>query len=397
MPHIPAGTPFAKLRVLDLTRARAGPTCVRQLADFGADVIKIESPPGLDPNANQTGARDSPDMQNLHRNKRSMTLNLKAPDGVAVFMRMVRDADVVVENYRPDVKDRLGINYEALRKVNKRIILASVSGFGQDGPYRDYPGVDQIAQGMSGIMLVTGKPGEGPMRAGAAVCDIAAGLYAALGVMTALYERQSSGEGQWVQSSLLHAGLGLLDFQAARYTVNQEIPRQVGNDHPTGMPTSSYRTQDGFINIGASGDGMWGRLCKVMGREDLHKKPEYIDGKARSKNRQALNDELNRTLATKPSAEWIEAINKAGVPCGPIYTMDQVFADPQVRHMKIAETVAHPLRGEVTLIGQATRLSRTQAKIVRPTPELGEHTDEVLREFGYTDTQIQDLRTRAVL
>ena len=242
MPHIPAGTPFAKLRVLDLTRARAGPTCVRQLADFGADVIKIESPPGLDANANQTGGRDSPDMQNLHRNKRSMTLNLKSPDGVAVFMRMVRDADVVVENYRPDVKDRLGINYEALRKVNKRIILASVSGFGQDGPYRDYPGVDQIAQGMSGIMMVTGKPGEGPMRAGAAVCDIAAGLYAALGVMTALYERETSGEGQWVQSSLLHAGLGLLDFQAARYTVNQEIPRQVGNDHPTGMPTSSYRT-----------------------------------------------------------------------------------------------------------------------------------------------------------
>ena len=397
MPHIPAGTPFANLRVLDLTRARAGPTCVRQLADFGADVIKIESPPGLDPNANQTGARDSPDMQNLHRNKRSMTLNLKSPDGVAVFMRMVRDADVVVENYRPDVKDRLGINYEALRKVNKRIILASVSGFGQDGPYRDYPGVDQIAQGMSGIMLVTGKPGEGPMRAGAAICDIAAGLYAALGVMTALYERQTSGEGQWVQSSLLHAGLGLLDFQAARYTVNKEIPRQVGNDHPTGMPTSSYRTKDGFINIGASGDGMWGRLCKVIGREDLHKKPEYIDGKARSKNRQALNDDLNSVLVTKTSAEWIEAINKAGVPCGPIYTMDQVFADPQVRHMGIAETVAHPLRGEVTLIGQATKLSRTKAKIVRPTPELGEHTDEVLREVGYTDAQIQDLRARAVL
>jgi len=397
MPHLPASSALRKLRVLDLTRARAGPTCVRQLADFGADVIKIESPPGLDANANQTGGRHGPDMQNLHRNKRSMTLNLKDADGVAVFMRMVRDADVVVENYRPDVKFRLGIDYESLAKVNPRIILASISGFGQDGPYREYPGVDQIAQGMSGLMMVTGKPGEGPMRAGAAICDIAAGLYAALGVLTALQERAESGRGQWVQSSLLHSGLGLLDFQAARYTMSKEVPGQVGNDHPTGMPTSAYRTRDGFINIGASGDGMWTRLCRAVGRPDLEKHPLFADGDGRSRNRAALNEELNAALAAKTSAEWIPIINQAGVPCGPIYTMDQVFADAQVQHMQIAETVQHPTLGPIGIIGQATRLSRTPATMQRATPDLGEHTDEVLSEFGYTATEIADYRARNVI
>src|SRR5687768_13515153 len=264
MPKITAFPALSRLRILDLSRVRAGPTCVRQFADFGADVIKIESPPGVDPNEGMGGPRHGPDMQNLHRNKRSMTLNLKLPQSREVLSRLVKSADVVVENYRPDVKYRLGIDYESLSKVNPRIILASISGFGQDGPYRDRPGFDQIAQGMSGLMSVTGLPGQGPVRTGAAIADLAAGLFAALGVMTALLERETSGKGQWVQSSLLQAGIALLDFQAARFLMKREVAPQVGNDHPTSMPTSAYKTADGYLNVAASGEGMWQRLCKTL-------------------------------------------------------------------------------------------------------------------------------------
>src|SRR4051812_19307514 len=298
MPKIAASSALARFRVLDLSRVRAGPTCVRQLADFGADVIKIESPPGVDPNEGMGGPRDGPDMQNLHRNKRSMTLNLKLPEAREVFARLAKTADVVVENYRPDVKFRLGVDYESLSKINPRIILASISGFGQDGPYRDRPGFDQIAQGMSGLMGVTGDPGK-PMRSGAAIADVAAGLYAALGIMTALLEREASGKGQWVQSSLLHAGIGLLDFQAARYLMKGEVPSAMGNDHPTSMPTSAYKTADGYINVACSGEGMWKRLCNLLGREDMLAMPEFKDNEGRSKNRKKLNEILNEAFAER--------------------------------------------------------------------------------------------------
>jgi formyl-CoA transferase len=394
MPRISASSALAHLRVLDLSRVRAGPSCVRQLADFGADVIKIESPPGLDPNEGMGGARDGSDFQNLHRNKRSMTLNLKLAEGKEVFARLAKTADVVVENYRPDVKYRLGVDYESLAKINPRLILASVSGFGQDGPYVERPGFDQIAQGMSGLMSVTGLPGQGPVRAGAAIADVAAGLFAALGVLTALAERERSGRGQWVQSSLLHAGIALADFQAARYLKEGEVPRQVGNDHPTSMPTSAYKTADGYINVAASGDGMWQRLCKAIGREELLARPEFKDQPARAKNRAALNAELNAALARKTGAEWIEALNAAGVPCGPIYTMDQVFADPQVQHIRAAAEVRHPRLGTYRVVNQAVRLSRTPATMATASPELGEHTDEVLAELGYSAAQIAALRDK---
>src|SRR5207344_2081785 len=282
MAKISSSSALARFRVLDLSRVRAGPTCVKQFADFGADVIKIESPPGVDPNESMGGPRDGPDFQNLHRNKRSMTLNLKTPEGREIFFKLVREAAVVVENYRPDVKDRLGINYDALRRVNPRIILASISGFGQDGPYRERPGFDQIAQGMSGLMGVTGEGGK-PVRTGAAIADVSAGLWAALGIMTALLEREVSGKGQWVQSSLLNAGIGLLDFQAARYVMKGEEPPQVGNDHPTSMPTSAYKTKDGHINVAGSGDGMWKRICQVIGREELASDERFRSNEQRAK------------------------------------------------------------------------------------------------------------------
>jgi formyl-CoA transferase len=393
MPAITASPALARLRILDLTRVRAGPTCVRQFADFGADVIKIENTAPED----MGGPRDGPDFQNLHRNKRSITLDLKSPAGKDIFMKLVKTADIVVENYRPDVKDRLGIDYESLRKVNKRIILASISGFGQDGPYRSRPGFDQIAQGLSGIMSVTGKPGEGPMRVGCAVADVGAGLLAAIGIMTALLEREHSGEGQWVQSNLLQAALQLLDFQAARYTMKGEVPEQVGNDHPTSMPTSAYRTADGYMNVAATGTKMWQRVCESIGRMDLFEHPDFKSAEARARNRQALNRELNAGFAKKTSAEWVEILNAGGVPCGPIYRMDEVFADPQVKHIQAAAEVQSRKLGRLRLVNQPVKLSRTPAKLLAASPERGEHTEEVLKELGFKDSEISEFKTNNIV
>jgi crotonobetainyl-CoA:carnitine CoA-transferase CaiB-like acyl-CoA transferase len=326
-----------------------------------------------------------------------MTLNLKNPGAKAVLERLVKGADIVAENYRPDVKFRLGIDYESLRKINERIILASISGFGQDGPYAARPGFDQIAQGMSGLMSVTGEPGRGPMRTGAAIADVSAGLFAALGIMTALLERESSGKGQWVQSSLLQSGIALLDFQAARYLMKGEVPPQVGNDHPTSMPTSAYKTSDGYINVACSGDGMWKKLCNELGREDLLAREEFKTNELRAKNRTELNRVLNEELSQKPSAYWVEAINRAGVPTGPIYRMDEAFADPQVQHLQAAVEVEHPKLGRFKIVNQAVKLSRTPASIKAATPEVGEHTDEILKDLGYSEKDIGRLREGKVI
>ena len=389
MPFPRASKALARFTVLDLTRVRSGPTCVRQLADWGANVIKIETPPGLE--EPMGGPREGGDFQNLHRNKRSMTLNLKAPEGLAAFKRMVKKADVVVENFRPDVKKRLGIDYKALSKINPRIVYASISGFGQDGPYANRPGFDQIAQGMGGLMSVTGLPGQGPVRVGVPIADLSAGLFAAMGILVALLEREKSGKGQHVETSLLQAQIFMLDFQAARYLVQGEVARQAGNDHPTSIPTGVFKTTDGFINIAATGQKMWRRLCETLDARGLADNPDYATGAARSQNRAALNAELGKLLSGRTSAEWVERLNKAGVPCGPIYSIDQMFADPQVKHLGMAQSVTKKDKSKMWLVAQPVKLSRTPSKLVARPPELGEQTDSVLKEFGFSKQQIAAL------
>ena len=387
-------TALSRFRVLDLTRVRAGPTCVRQFADFGAQVIKVESAGG---DGGLGGVRLGPDFQNLHRNKRCITLDLKSPEGLEVLRKLAAQSDVLVENFRPDVKDRLGIGYEAMRAINPRLVYASISGFGEDGPYRMRPGFDQIAQGMGGLMSVTGLPGHGPVRAGIPVADLTAGLFAAQGIMAALLEREVSGEGQWVQSSLLGSMIAMMDFQAARYLMEGDVPKQAGNDHPTSIPTGVFPTTDGHINIAAAGDVIYARLCRAMGFPELIEDAHFATGKARSANRAMLNERIAEVTRTDSSAAWVERLNAAEVPCGPIYTMDEVFADPQVKHLGMAQAVEHPTLGRTELVGQAIKLSRTPAKLETATPGLGEHTDAVLGELGYDPAQIADFHARNIV
>ena len=389
--------PLSRFTVIDLSRVRAGPTAVRQLADWGARIIKIETPSGIDGEEPLGGPRHGPDFQNLHRNKRSLTLNLKSPAGIAVLKKLAQRADVLVENFRPDVKHRLGVDYDSLRAVNSRLVYASISGFGQDGPYRNRPGFDQIAQGMGGLMSITGLPGQGPVRAGIPVADLTAGIFCAMGILIALLERETSGEGQWVQTSLLEAQISMLDFQAERWLLKGEVPQQAGNDHPTSIPTGVFTTADGHINIAATGQAMWTRLCKAIGAEPLLDDAEFKTDAGRSKHRARLNQELATITAMRRSADWMRLLNSAGVPCGPIYSIDQVFADEQVRHLGIAQTVSHPTLGEIELVGQPVHLSRTPSELRTAAPEKGEHTDAILREFGYDDGAIADLRRQKIV
>jgi crotonobetainyl-CoA:carnitine CoA-transferase CaiB-like acyl-CoA transferase len=388
--------PLSRFKVIDLTRARAGPTAARHFADFGADVIKVEMPTAGDDDA-LGGDRDGPDFFNLHRNKRSLSLNLKTAEGVAILKKLAATADVLVENYRPDVKRRLGIDYETLRAINPRLVYVSLSGFGQDGPYANRPGFDQIAQGMGGLMSITGLPGQGPVRVGIPIADLSTGNYAAMGALIALLEREISGEGQWVQTSLLQSQISMLDFQAARWTVARQVPGQAGNDHPTSIPTGVFPTADGHINIAASGQHIFRRLCEALDAPGFMVDPDFATADKRSENRARLNAELATCTRRYRSADLVERLNAAGVPSGPIYAIDQVFADPQVEHVRMAVPMPHPTRTGAAVVNQAVSLSRTPPVIDRPTPGLGQHNGEVLSELGYDEAAIADLRQRKVI
>jgi formyl-CoA transferase len=388
--------PLNGFKVIDLTAHRAGPTAVRQLADWGADVIKIEAP---GPAVDATGSRrDGPDFQNLHRNKRSLTLNLKSPEGLKIFFELVKDADVVVENYKSTVKHRLGVDYEAVKKVNPRIVYGSISGFGQDGPYEGRAGVDQIAQGMGGLMTITGHPGGGPVRVGIAINDTSSGILLANAIVLALLDRERTGEGQWVATSLIEAQIFMLDFQASRYLIKGEVAGQEGNSHPTSSGTGMFQTSDGYINIAASGDSLWRNFCKAAGAEHLLSNPDFATPASRSKNRKHLAELLTGIIRQHTNDYWIDLMLKAGVPCGPINTIDKVFDDPQVKHLGIARPINHPKYGKQTVVGQPIHMSKyPQPDTLKHTPEPGEHTEEVLGALGYDKKAIEGLRAKGAI
>lgn len=388
--------PLSGLKVLDLTRARSGPTAVRQLADWGADVIKIELPDVKGESA-LGGSRDGFDFQNLHRNKRSLSLNLKAPKGREIFLTLARDADVIIENFRPGVKHRLGIDYDTVAAINPRIVYGSISGFGQEGPYKDRAGLDQIAQGLAGLMSVTGLPGQGPVRAGIPVADLCTGFNLALGVMIALFERERSGKGQWVHTSLLEAMLTMMDFQAARYLMKDEVPGQAGNNHPTSIPAGVFATADGSVNIQASSDHLFARLCKALGADTLVDDARFRDIDERLTHRDTLNALLTEYTQQWQSAELIDTLAAAGVPCGPIYDMRQTWSDPQIQSLHMSPTFHHSRLGDLRLVGQAINMSRTPEQVRTATPELGEHSDEILESYGLTKEQIAKLRADGIV
>lgn len=390
--------PLKDLIVLDFTRHRAGPVTSRLFSDWGADVIKIEQPSDL--GDSMGGSRDGFDYQNLHRNKRSVSLNLKTEEGQTILRKLLRKADIVLENFRPEVKFRLGLDYETIKIQNEQIICGSISGFGQSGPYYKRPAVDQIVQGMSGIMSVTGKPEGGPVRVGAAIADISAGMTLAQAVLMALYHREKTGEGQWVYTSLLESTLSVLDFQVAKWMSTGETPVQMGNDHPTLMPTGLFETKDGQVNIAAAEDTKFTLLCEILGIPELSSKQDYINIDVRSLNRKTLFQQIETRTKEFKSEEIIERLNEAGIPCGPLYTIAEAMEDEQLEHLKMKCSIEHHRLGTLSLMGQPFHLNRfTEASAVRTlAPEHGEHTKEVLGEMlGLNDDDIAGLLKGGVI
>lgn len=393
--------PLSRFIILDATRVRAGPSAIRTFADLGARIIKLEMPPNAPGGDDMIGGRNHnvADYENLHRNKESLTLNLKEPEGIAILHELVKQADVFVENYRPSVKHRLGIGPDALREINPRLVYASISGFGQDGPYANWPGFDSIAQGMGGLMSVTGKPGEGPMRVGIPIADLCAGHFCAQAIMAALLEREATGEGQWVQTSLLEAQIAMLDFQAAQWLIEKNVPDQSGNEHPLTVPTGVFATRDGYLNLAAIGNSMFHRLCDVLGLAELAQDPTLASDPMRVSQRDRVNDAVGAVFKTRDTAEWTERLLKAGVPCGPIYNIDRMFDDKQVQHLGMARTMSHPELGDIQVVAlpmQFSRHPRAEGPM-RPAPAQGQQTEQILSGLGYSSDQIQALRNKAVV
>jgi crotonobetainyl-CoA:carnitine CoA-transferase CaiB-like acyl-CoA transferase len=386
--------PLAGLRVLDLTLARAGPTCVRHLADWGADIIRVEPPRGSD---GLGGPRDGFDSVNLHRNKRSIGLDLKHPDGHAAFLKLAKTADIVVENMRVQVKHRLKVAYEDLKDLNPRLIYASISGFGQTGPYSKRGGVDQIAQGMGGLMSITGEPGRGPMRVGIPIDDLTAGNLLALGVVMKLYDRERTGKGGYVHTSLLESQVFMLDFQASRFLMDGEVAGQAGNDHPVNIPMGVFPTADKPINIAASSPKLWAIFCKAAGREDWMQVPEWQTVAGRSKDRARVNAAVSEVTRTKPSEWWIATLEEAGIPCGPVNNIREVFEDPQVQHLEMAMPLRHRTRGDLRIVASPLKVEGLRTGVYRDVPGLGEHGAEILAEAGLSAEQIADMRAKGAL
>ncbi len=395
MPHLPASPALSRFRVIDLTQVRAGPTACRQLADWGADVIQVQMPEHMRGD-DTLGGQEGSDYQYTHRNKRSITLNLKETEGIATLKRLISTADVVVENFRPDVKFRLGIDYETLSADFPRLVYASISGFGQTGPLAERPGFDQIAQGMGGLMSVTGLQGQGPVRVGIPIADLCAGIFAAQGILVALLEREASGRGQWLHTSLLESMVYMMDFQTSRYLIDGEVAGQAGNFHPTSIPTGVYKARDGYMNIAVFGSKIWARFCNILGAPEWIIDERYHDKASRSANRDTLNVEINRRLAAQDRSYWVEQFNEGGVACGLISDMKEVFDEPQIQHLGMVKEVVSPRLGTQRMVGQPVQLERTPSTIARAAPRRGEHTEEVLQELGLGAEDLLRMKTTGV-
>jgi formyl-CoA transferase len=395
MPHQPASAALQRFRVIDLTQVRAGPTACRQLADWGADVVQVQMPEHMRGD-DTLGGQDGSDYQYTHRNKRSITLNLKEAEGIRVLKKLIAGADVVVENFRPDVKFRLGIDYETLCKDNPGLVYASISGFGQTGPLASRPGFDQIAQGMGGLMSVTGMAEQGPMRVGIPIADLCAGIFAAQGILVALLEREASGKGQWLHTSLLESMVYMMDFQTSRWLIDGEVASQAGNFHPTSIPTGVYKARDGYMNIAVFGSKIWERFCDILGAPEWVTDERYKDKMGRSVNRDSLNAEINRRLSPQDRSYWIKALNEGGVACGHINNLQEVFEEPQVQHLGMVHEVVSNTQGLQRLVGQPVQLARTPSTIARAAPRRGEHTEEILGELGLTAEDLQRMKSTGV-
>ena len=387
--------PLSGLIVLDLTLARAGPTCVRHLADWGAEIIRIEPP--VDGGEDVIGRRHGSDFQNLHRNKKAIRLDLKSKEGYAVFERLVARADVVVENMRAPVKHRLKVAWEDVHKMNPRVVYGSISGFGQTGPYRERGGVDQIAQGVAGLMSITGFQESGPVRVGIPISDLTAGNLLALGIMMALFDRTRTGVGRWVHTSLLESLIFMLDLQGSRYLVKGEVAKQAGNDHPTLTPTGVFPTSDGYMNIAASSGRLWERLCDTLGHSEWKTKPEWNTVVGRTKDRAGLNGAISAITKTQSGEYWTGKFDAAGIPAGPINTIDRVFNDPQVKHVGMAAPVDSPLFGKTHYVANPLNMTGSTRDIRMCAPEPGQHSDEVLAWLGMSTEEIATLRNNKVI